>query len=244
MNYKLTISYDGSRYKGWQRLGDTDMTIQQKIENVLFEMFFEPVELHGSGRTDAGVHSIGQVANFSVDKDVAPKEIKEYLYRYLPDDIVVTSVKKVDERFHARLNASEKTYVYKIYNDFYHNPFLRKQVLHVQENLDLEAMKKAAQYFIGEYDFSAYTSAKSKKKSNVRKIDSIEILKAGHEIDISIIGNGFLHNMARKIVGTLLEVGLGNMKATEVPGIISSKDRANTGTMAPARGLYLFKVKY
>lgn len=244
MNYKLTISYDGSRYKGWQRLGDTDMTIQHKIENVLFERFSLPVEVHGSGRTDAGVHAIGQVANFTVEEDITPKELKEYLYRYLPDDIVVTSVKKAEERFHARLNATEKTYVYKIYNDFYHNPFLRKQLLHVQENLDMEAMKKAASYFIGEYDFSAYTTAKSKKNSTTRKIESIEILKAGHEIDISITGNGFLHNMVRKIVGTILEVGLGNMKATEVAGIIGAKDRAKTGTMAPARGLYLLKVKY
>lgn len=244
MNYKLTISYDGSRYKGWQRLGDTDMTIQSKIENVLFEMFYEPVELIGSGRTDAGVHAVGQVANFKIDKDVQPKELKEYLYRYLPDDIVVTGVKKMDDKFHSRLNATEKTYIYKIYNDYYHNPFSRKQVLHVQEYLELEAMKKAANYFIGEYDFTAYTTAKSKKKSNVREIKSIEILKSGHEIDIQITGNGFLHNMARKIVGTLLEVGLGNMKATEVAGVISSKDRAKTGPMAPPKGLYLYKVKY
>lgn len=244
MNYKLTIAYDGSRYKGWQRLGDTDMTIQSKIENVLFEMFYEPVEISGSGRTDAGVHAIGQVANFKIDKDVMPKEIKEYLYRYLPDDIVVTSVKKVEDRFHARLSSTEKTYVYKIYNDFYHDPFTRKHSLHVQEHLNLEAMRKAAQYFVGKYDFTAYTTAKSKKKSNVREITEIEILKSGHEIDIRVVGNGFLHNMARKIVGTILEVGLGNMKATAVPGIINDKDRAKTGSMAPARGLYLYNVKY
>lgn len=244
MNYKLTISYDGSRYKGWQRLGDTDATIQQKLENALFEMFFEPVEVNGSGRTDAGVHATGQVANFKVDKDVAPKEIKEYLYRYLPDDIVVTSVKKVDDRFHARLNATEKTYTYKIYNDFYHDPFMRKHALHVQEHLELEAMRKAAKYFIGTYDFSAFTTAKSKKKSHERTIKDIEILKSGHEIDISITADGFLHNMARKIVGTLLEVGLGNFKATDVPHIISERERSKTGTMAPAKGLYLVQVKY
>ncbi len=244
MNYKLTISYDGSRYKGWQRLGDTDMTIQGKIEKVLFEMFDETVEIHGSGRTDAGVHAEGQVAHFKNEQDVSPKELKEYLYRFLPDDIVITGVKKMDDQFHARLTAKEKTYVYKIYNDFYHNPFMRKHVLHVQEQLDLEAMKKAANYFIGEYDFEAYTTAKSKKKTMVRKIESIEILKAGHEIDIILVGNGFLHNMARKIVGTILEVGLGNFKATQVPGIINDKDRSKTGTMAPAKGLYLYKVKY
>lgn len=244
MNYKLTISYDGSRYKGWQRLGDNDMTVQGKIEEVLFKMFMEPIEINGSGRTDAGVHAEGQIANFKIDKDVSPKELKEYLYRYLPDDIVVTGVKKVDDQFHARLSATEKTYVYKIYNDFYHNPFMRKHVLHVQEQLDLEAMKKAANYFLGEYDFTAFTTARSKKNTNIRKIESIEILKAGHEIDVVIVGNGFLHNMARKMVGTLLEVGLGNMKATEVAGIINAKDRSKTGSMAPAKGLYLYKVKY
>lgn len=244
MNYKLTISYDGSRYKGWQRLGDTDMTIQGKIEDVLFKMFFEPVEIHGSGRTDAGVHAVGQVAHFKVDKDVTPKEVKEYLYRYLPNDIVVSGVKKVDDQFHSRLNATEKTYVYKIYNDHYHDPFLRKETLHVQETLEIEAMKKAANYFIGEYDFSAFTTAKSKKKSMTREIKEIEILKSGHQIDISITATGFLHNMARKIIGTLLEVGMSNMKATEIGGIISSKDRANAGPLAPAKGLYLVKVKY
>lgn len=244
MNYKLTISYDGSRYKGWQRLGDTDMTVQGKIEEVLFKMFFEPVEVYGSGRTDAGVHAVGQIANFKIDKDVPTKEIKEYLYRYLPDDIVVTSVKKVEDSFHARLSAVEKTYVYKIYNDYYHDPFIRKETLHVQERLELESMKKAAAYFIGTYDFTAYTTARSKKKSMERQILEIDILKSGHEIDISITGNGFLHNMARKIVGTLIEVGLGRMKATEVPGIISSKDRSKTGPIAPAKGLYLYHVKY
>lgn len=244
MNYRLTIKYDGTRYKGWQRLGNTDMTIQGKIEDVLFQMFFEPVEVHGSGRTDAGVHAENQVANFRIDKDVSTKELKEYLYRYLPDDIVVTGVKKVADDFHARLKAVEKTYVYKIYNDFYHDPFSRKYMLHVQEQLNLDAMKKACQYFIGTYDFTAFTTAKSKKKSMERTIHDIQILKSGHEIDIHITGNGFLHNMARKITGTLLEVGLGNMKAEQVGGIISDKDRSKTGTMAPAKGLYLYQVKY
>ncbi len=244
MNYRMTVSYDGGRYKGWQKLGDTDMTVQAKIENVLFEMFYEPVEVIGSGRTDAGVHSVGQVANFKVDKDVAPKEIKEYLYRYLPDDIVVTSVKKVDERFHARLNAKEKTYVYKIYNDFYHDAFLRKHCLHVQEHLDVDVMKKTALYFIGEQDFTAYTTAKSKKKTNVRNVKEIEIVKVGHEINIYVTADGFLHNMVRKIVGSLLEVGLGDMKDSEIKHALNSKDRAATGTMAPARGLYLYKVNY
>lgn len=244
MNYKLTISYDGSRYKGWQKLGDTDMTIQSKIENVLFEMLYEPIEITGSGRTDAGVHAVGQVANFKVEKDLSTKELKEYLYRYLPDDIVVTGVKKVDDKFHSRLSAVEKTYVYKIYNDFYHDPFLRKHALHVQDDLNIEAMKKAASYFIGEMDFTAFTTAKSKKKSNVRNVLDIEIIKAGHEVNIYVTANGFLHNMVRKIVGLILEVGLGNEKATNVANIIATKDRTKTGTMAPARGLYLYKVKY
>lgn len=244
MNYKLTIKYDGTRYKGWQRLTNTDMTIQGKIEDVLFQMFFEPVEIHGSGRTDAGVHAENQIANFKIDTDVSTKELKEYLYRYLPDDIVVTGVKKVPENFHARLNAKEKTYVYKIYNDFYHDPFTRKYMLHVQEQLDVDAMKKAAQYFIGTYDFTAFTTVKSKKKSMERTIYDIQIFKSGHEMDIHLVGNGFLHNMARKIVGTLVEVGLGNIKAESLGAIINDKDRTKTGTMAPAKGLYLFHIKY
>ena len=223
---------------------NNSFAVQTKIENVLFEMLYEPIEIIGSGRTDAGVHAVGQVANFKIDKDIPTKELKEYLYRFLPDDIVVTGVKKVDDRFHSRLNAVEKTYVYKIYNDFYHDPFMRKHALHVQESLDIEAMNKAAQYFIGELDFTAFTTAKSKKKSNVRNVTDIEIVKSGHEVNIYVTANGFLHNMVRKIVGTILEVGLGNFKATDVANTIATKDRTKTGTMAPAKGLYLYKVKY
>ncbi len=244
MNYRMKISYDGTRYKGWQRLKNTDMTVQTKIENILFEMLYEPVELIASGRTDKGAHAIGQVANFKTSIDIPTKELKEYLYRYLPDDIVVTSVKKVEENFHSRYHAKEKTYIYKIYNDYYHDPFLRKTSLHVQESLNMEAMKKAADHFIGEYDFSAFTTKKSKTKSMVREIYNIEILKSGHEIDFKVTGNGFLHHMVRTIVGTLVEVGLGRIKPNDIKNIIESKDKLKTGPTLPAKGLYLYDVKY
>ncbi|SHJ78850.1 tRNA pseudouridine(38-40) synthase TruA [Tepidibacter formicigenes] len=243
-NIKLTIQYDGSRYSGWQRLGHTDMTIQSKIENVLSKMTSEKIEIIGSGRTDVGVHALGQVANFKTNSKMTTSEMIEYLYKYLPQDIVVTNIEEVEERFHSRYNASSKKYIYKIYNDIYHNPFLRKYTTHISEKLDIDAMKKASLFIIGEHDFTSFRSSKSKKKSNIRTIYSIDIIEKGNLIEIIVHGNGFLYNMVRIIVGTLLEVGLGNMKPENVNYILLSKDRKLAGPTAPAKGLYLLEVEY
>lgn len=243
-NYKILVTYDGTRYKGWQRLGDSDQTVQGKIEDVLTKMTLEPVEVIGSGRTDAGVHATGQIANFKLVDELSASEIKEYLYRYLPDDIVVKKVQKVDDKFHSRFNAESKMYTYKIWNNHQHDPMNRKYTLHVQEGLNIEVMEKACEYFIGKYDFSAFTTAKSKKKSMVRDIKSINIVKEGSLVYITVEADGFLHKMVRKIVGTLLEVGLGRMKLNVVPEIISQKDRSKSAPIAPPHGLYLTSVKY
>lgn len=243
-NIKLTIQYDGSRYKGWQRLGNTDMSIQSKIENVLSIMIDENIEISGSGRTDIGVHAIGQVANFKTKSQMNVNEIMDYLYKYLPDDIVVTDVEEVDERFHSRYNAVSKKYVYKIWNDKYHNPFLRKYTEHIPENLDLESMRKSSSFLIGEHDFSSFKSTKSKKKSNIRTIYSIDIIKNREMLEITVHGNGFLHNMVRIIVGTLLEVGFGRISSDSVKNILENKDRKLAGPTAPSKGLYLFNVEY
>lgn len=243
-NIKLTIRYDGTRYKGWQRLGDTDQTLQAKFESVLSQMAGETIEIIGSGRTDMGVHALAQVANFKTSSSLTPKQMQDYLYRYLPEDIVVTEVSEVEERFHARYNAQSKKYLYRIWQHPYHDPFNRKYLLHVPEELNLTAMRQAAVHLIGEHDFSAFKSSRSKKKSSVRTIYAIDMEKTGANLDLIFHGNGFLHNMVRILVGTLLEVGLGRIKPNRVQEILMKKDRTLAGPTADAKGLYLLEVQY
>lgn len=243
-NYKLIIQYDGGRYKGWQRLGSGENTVQGKIENVLSELVGKEIEIIGCSRTDAGVHALEQVANFKIDKKLGESEIKNYLNRYLPQDISVTEVTSVSERFHARYNSKAKTYLYKIWNEEHTNPFMRKYSMHVEKKLDIEKMKKASQFFIGEHDFTAFSNAKSKKKSMVREIYSIDIAEDGGFIQIRVSGNGFLHNMVRKIVGVLIEVGLGRVDAEAISGILETKERNQVNCLADASGLYLEKVEF
>lgn len=243
-NYRLTIQYDGGRYKGWQRLGNSENTIQGKIENVLSEMAGKRIEIIGCSRTDAGVHAFAQIANFKISEHLTEAEVKNYLNKYLPQDISITDVKLVSENFHARYNAKDKTYLYKIWNEKYSNPFMRKYSMHVEKKLKISEMKKAATYFIGEHDFTAFSNAKSKKKSMVREIYSIKIEKNDRFIQIKISGKGFLHNMARRIVGTLIQVGLGEVAAENIPMIIASKERQRAGYIADACGLYLEKIRF
>ncbi|WP_332630774.1 tRNA pseudouridine(38-40) synthase TruA [Halalkalibacter flavus] len=242
-NYKLTIQYDGSRYKGWQRLGNTENTIQGKIENVLSEMVGRNIEIIGSSRTDAGVHALAQVANVKLIEKMAESEIQNYLNRYLPQDISVTDVSSVHDRFHARYNAKDKTYLYKIWNESYPNPFMRKHSLHVEKKLDVVKVREAAQYFVGEHDFTAFSNAKSKKKSMVRHIYSIVIEEDAGFINIRIRGNGFLYNMVRKMVGTLIHVGLGEVQPEEIKTMLESNDRSLAG-FADANGLYLENIGF
>lgn len=243
-NFRLNIQYDGARYKGWQKLGDTDKTIQGKIEKVLGELTGENIELIGSGRTDAGVHALGQVANFHTMKKLSSEEIIEYCYRYLPEDIVVTDIEEVDKQFHARYNAKGKKYLYKIWNHKFHSPFMRKYAYHIPEVLDIELMKKAASYLIGEHDFSSFSSLKNKKKSKVREIYSIDIIIEGNTIDVLFYGNGFLYNMVRIICGTLIEVGLGKVIPEHVRYVLDMKDRSLAGPTVPSNGLVLYSVEY
>ena len=243
-NYKLTIQYDGGRYKGWQKLGDAENTIQGKLERVLTELVGEDTEIIGCSRTDAGVHATNQIANFHCGRHFSEAEVLEYLNHYLPEDISVVDVDIVSDRFHSRYNAKSKTYLYRIWNKEYSNPFMRKYSMHVADKLNITAMLKAGSYFIGEHDFSAYSNAKSKKKSMVRKIFSIDIEEEEGLIDIRICGDGFLYNMVRKIVGTLIEVGLGEIEAKIIPEIIESGIRKETGRMAEPWGLYLEKIEY
>jgi tRNA pseudouridine38-40 synthase len=243
-NYKMVIQYDGGRYKGWQRLGEGDNTIQGKFEAVLSELTGEKIEIIGCSRTDAGVHALSQTANFKTRKDLAASDIKVYLNRYLPQDIAVLEVTPVHDSFHARYNAKAKTYLYRIWNKEYPNPFLRKYSMYVEEKLDITRMRSASRFFIGEHDFTAYSNAKTKKKSMVREIYSIDFVQNDGIIEIRISGNGFLYNMVRRIIGTLIEVGLGKIKEDSINDIMISKERAQAGSMADACGLFLEKIEY
>jgi len=243
-NYKLVIQYDGGRYKGWQRLGSGENTIQGKIENVLSEMIGRKIEIIGCSRTDAGVHALSQIANFKISENLTESEIKSYLNKYLPQDISILEVTTVPDRFHARYNAKDKTYLYKIWNEEQSNPFMRKYSMHVEKKLDIDKMKNASQYFIGKHDFTAFSNAKSKKKSMVREIYAIDFEELYGFIHIRVRGDGFLYNMVRKIVGTLIDVGLGELDAKSISTIIDSKDRGQVSNLADADGLFLEKVDF
>ena len=242
-NLRLDICYDGTRYRGWQRLSGVDNTVQGKLEQALSRILEEPIEVSGSGRTDAGAHALGQVANFHCHSAMGSEEILSQLRRYLPEDIGIYSCRDVHDRFHARLNAKTKTYRYRIWNS--QNPcvFERRYVWCVPEQLNLQAMESAAGYFIGEHDFSAFCTAKSKKKSTIRRVDSIQIQTSGDEIQILFTGNGFLYNMVRIMAGTLIEVGLGQRQPQSIPELFGAS-RSEAGVLAPAQGLCLMEVSY
>ena len=242
-NIRLDICYDGTRYRGWQRLANTDNTIQAKLERALSRILDEPIEITGSGRTDAGTHARGQVANFHCSSAMPCDEILNQLRKYLPEDIGIYSCKNVSPRFHARLNAKTKTYRYRVWNSDIPCIFERKYVyLHPQE-LDLSAMQRAAKHFLGEHDFSAFCANKNMKKSTIRYIESFDIIQAGEELEFYVTGNGFLHHMVRIMVGTLLEVGRGERKPESLP-LLFGAPRSDAGELIPACGLCLMEVTY
>lgn len=245
-NIKLLIEYDGSRYDGWQRLGrqGASATIQGKIEEVLCKMTGENVELTGSGRTDAGVHAYAQVANFHTDTELKCWEIKHYLNRYLPMDIAVTYVADVPERFHSRYNAKSKKYLYRIATGDVPSVFDRKYTYYCFDKLDIPAMKRAAGYFIGEHDFKAFCSIKKSNKTTVREIYSINIDRTEKEIQLTFHGSGFLYNMIRIMVGTLIEVGKGEREPEDIKRVLESRDREQAGPTISPQGLFLLDVEY
>ena len=242
-NVRLDICYDGTRYRGWQRLPGADNTIQGKLEQVLSRILGEPIEISGSGRTDAGVHARGQVANFHCESTMDAGEILSQLRRYLPEDIGIYSCKEASERFHARLNAKEKTYLYRIWNSDKPCVFDRRYVMVYPQRLDLEAIGKAATYLEGEHDFSAFCGNSKMKKSTIRFIRRVDIRREGEEIQIRFTGNGFLHNMVRILVGTLLEVGTHDRSPESIPALFGAR-RAEVGFLAPPQGLCVMEVEY
>lgn len=243
-NIKMVIAYDGSNFKGFQKLKDNENTIQGKLESVLSKMTGEDIEIIGSGRTDMGVHAYGQVVNFKTNSNYSLSKIHKYLYEYLPQSIAIKDIEEVDDRFHSRYNAKRKVYLYKIDNNKYPDPFNRKYTCHVAKKLDLDLMKKASEVFIGEHDFTSFCSSRSKKKSHVREIYSINIKEKDGMIEIYVEGNGFLYNMVRIIVGTLIYAGHNKITPKEIKNILELKDRAKSPETALAKGLFLYRVKY
>ena len=242
-NLRLDICYDGTRYRGWQRLGDSDNTIQGKLEAALSRILGETVEVSGSGRTDAGAHARGQVVSFRCESTMPCDEILSQLRRYLPEDIGIYSCKEVSPRFHARLNAKEKTYCYRIWNSESPCVFARRFVTVMPEKLDMDAMRQAAGLLLGQHDFSAFCGNAKMKKSTVRFLRSVDITRQGEEIQIRYTGNGFLYNMVRILTGTLVEVGRGQRKSESIPTLFGAK-REQAGFLAPAQGLCLEEVVY
>ena len=242
-NYKLTIAYDGTRFFGWEHQPDRD-TVQGKLETVLGELCGAPVDVIGAGRTDAGVHARAMVANVLLDTDLSDTEIRDYCNRYLPDTIAVREVKACAPQFHARYNAAGKTYRYTCFDGPVKPVFDRRYVTLLDYHADENAMQQATQYLIGEHDFRAFCGNPKMRKSTVRTVDSITIERRRDRVIFTFHGNGFLQNMVRIMVGTLLEVGRGFWKPEQVREILDSCDRKQAGPTAPPEGLCLMKVDY
>ena len=243
-NIKVTLEYDGSRYDGWQKQGNTERTIQGRMEAVLERMTGHPTEVSGAGRTDAGVHAEGQTANFRVPEHFSPEDVKNYLNTYLPEDIRIVEAREAEEKFHSRLNASAKLYRYRIWTGAKRPVFERKYLYGFGRRLDAEAMRRAAGFLIGEHDFKSFCANRRMKKSTVRRIDEIKIVEHGTKIELLYTGNGFLYNMVRILTGTLLEIGSGMRKPEEMKVILEAKNRDMAGRTAPPEGLFLLHVAY
>ncbi len=242
-NYKIKIQYDGTKYNGWQKQGNTKNTIQEKFESVLSQMCGRGVEIFASGRTDRGVHARAQVANFKCETHMSCDEIKDYLNRYLPTDVLVLSAEIADDRFHSRLCAVSKTYEYTIATKK-PDVFIRKYVYRVDSCPDVEKMKQAAEKICGTHDFLGFSSIGKTKKSTVRTVNFIDITENDGLIKIKINANGFLYNMVRIITGTLLDIGMGKISASVIDDTFNTKIRSNAGTTLPAEGLMLLNVYY
>ncbi|MBQ8881279.1 MAG: tRNA pseudouridine(38-40) synthase TruA [Oscillospiraceae bacterium] len=242
-NLRLDICYEGTRYRGWQRLSGTENTIQAKLEQTLSRILNEPIEVSASGRTDAGTHAKGQVVSFHCQSAMPCEEILAKLRCYLPEDIGIYSCKNVSPRFHARLNAKTKTYTYRVWNSEQPCVFERKFVYVDPRPVDLDAMARASSAFHGQHDFSAFCANKNMKKSTVRYVESFTVERRGSEILFTVTGNGFLHHMVRIMVGTLLEIGRGERPESCIPDLFGG-NRADAGELIPACGLCLMEVSY
>lgn len=243
MRILIRIAYDGSKYYGWQRQNDF-VSVQQKVEEALSALLKQNINIRGSSRTDTGVHAMAQGAVFEADTTIPMDKLPYALNSFLPKDIVVWQAREVSDEFHPQYSVLDKTYEYKIQNAVFRNPMLYNYTDFVRYNLDIDKMQKACEYFIGEHDFNAFCASGAQSKTTVRTIYSLSVDKQNDIISIKVRGNGFLYNMVRIIVGTLVEVGRGKIQPNEISDIILSCDRAKAGkTMAP-NGLTLMEVNY
>lgn len=242
-NIKLVIEYDGSGFNGWQKQPNK-LNIQGEIESVIENITKEKIELVASGRTDAGVHAIGQVANFKTNSNIPIEKIPIAINSQVKNSIRIKSAEEVDERFHSRYNCKRKTYRYIIDNSKYGSSIFRNMTYHMPIKLNINEMQRAVKYFIGEHDFKAFKSSGTSSKSSVRTIYEAKIIEKNEYIILELTGNGFLYNMVRIIAGTLVDVGLGKIKAEDIPIILEEKDRKKAGKTLPPQGLFLVKVEY
>lgn len=241
-NLKVIIQYNGANYCGWQKQPDS-LGIQGTIEKAIYEITKEQVKLTGSGRTDAGVHALGQVANFKLESSIPAHKIPSALNAKLPKSISIIACTEVDDEFHSRYSAKGKRYRYLIYNNMYRSPIYKDTSYHVRYDLDFEKMCKEAKHLIGEHDFKGFMSSGSSVNDTVRTIYDITLEKQEDLIILEVEGNGFLYNMVRIIVGTLVDIGRGRINES-LKDVINSKNRGKCGHTAPAHGLFLKKVDY
>lgn len=242
MNYRIFICYDGARYKGWQRLKNTDNTVQGKLENTISRLLKQPIEIIGASRTDAGVHAKNQIANFKTDQILDELDFCNQLNKYLPEDISIIKIEVASDDYHARFHSNKKAYQYRIWKASYPPVFEREYVLKYEGSpLNIELIKKASELLLGTHDFKGFCTDKT-KKSTVRNIYNIEVIETSEEIQILVEGDGFLYNMVRIIVGTLIEVGAGKRTPESIKRILETGDRSIAGETAPAKGLTLFKI--
>lgn len=244
INYTFSVSYDGSRYEGWQRQTRTGETVQGKLEKAFEKLTGEKGQIIGAGRTDAGVHALGQRANIHLARELELPGAEEALNRLLPDDIGVSGLKRVDDRFHARFSALRKTYRYRIRTGWRKDVFTRRYVWQLGEALDVPAMEKGAVLLTGTHDYRSFCGNKAMKKSTVRTVESISVTEENGIVTLDFTGDGFLQNMVRILTGTLVEIGEGKRRAEELPRVLEAKDRQCAGFTAPPQGLCLLRVEY
>ena len=242
--YKIIIEYDGTNFSGWQKQ-ENAISVQKTIEDALAKLSQKEITIHASGRTDAGVHALGQVAHFDFDKKIQDWQIRMALNHYLRDEaVVILSCEKISDEFHSRFDAKLRHYQYKILNRRAKAVLIKNRAWHIPYQLNLEAMKNGAKYLIGKHDFTSFRDAECQAKSPIKTINKIEIEKIEENINITISAPSFLHHMVRNIVGTLVLVGGEKIKAEDIKTILEAKNRTKSGPNAPAYGLYFYRVDY
>ncbi len=243
-NIKLTIEYDGTNYSGWQIQKNTEFTVQEKLQKAFKKINKKPVKVQGASRTDAGVHAMGQAANCILDVVIPIERIPAAVNRLLPKDIICKKAERVKMDFHARYDSIGKKYRYRIYNQKLPSVFVRNYSYYYRQDIDLALLKKACQYFVGTQDFASFQASGCAAKNTVKTLKSMEVIQKDREIWFEIQGDGFLYNMVRIIIGTLIELSMGKIQITDIKKIISAKDRSKAGFTAPAQGLSLLEVYY